>query len=249
MKGKSKASSKAGKISCFAADRRRKGSKKKDDSPPYQSRVESTEGTEEQNAISESEDEETQHQNLIEAVLSTTRKRSAQAQRSEPSLKPSEYNLSKPEGTHVEVGELLSPLKNLKQFRSLQKRLKVVQDGSERLDPPLPKVHADQLQRKAMFVEASNKISEWLPTIKKNREADHLYFTHQEGKPPHPSLNILVESHKPRTPLEKEISQLLSNSEHAVPSPQDGLTAAERRSLERMALQEVRFGMRNFVCR
>jgi U3 small nucleolar RNA-associated protein 14 len=116
----------------------------------------------------------------------------------------------------------------------------VVQDGSERLDPPLPKVHADQLQRKAMFVEASNKISEWLPTIKKNREADHLYFTHQEGKPPHPSLNILVESHKPRTPLEKEISQLLSNSEHAVPSPQDGLTAAERRSLERMALQEAK---------
>ena len=78
----------------------------------------------------------------------------------------------------------------------------------------------------------------------RNREADHLYLTHQEERPPLPSINILAESHEPKTPLEKEIAALLVKSDSASVSKRDGLSKAERRALDRMALEEAKLRRR-----
>ncbi|KAI9207039.1 Utp14 protein-domain-containing protein [Polychytrium aggregatum] len=95
---------------------------------------------------------------------------------------------------------------------------------------PLPKRVQDRLTREAAFAETKKDISKWTPIIKKNREATHLQFPMNEPPAPGVSSSGLVSKFTPETEMEKEIHQILEESQ---------LVEKKQKAFEDMELNKV----------
>uniref|UniRef100_U3DIC0 U3 small nucleolar RNA-associated protein 14 homolog A isoform 1 n=1 Tax=Callithrix jacchus TaxID=9483 RepID=U3DIC0_CALJA len=194
--------------------------------------------------LSESEDEgdgdgERKHQKLLEAISSLDGKnRRKSAERSEASLKVSEFNVSSEgSGEKLVLADLLEPVKTSSFLATVKKQLNRVK-SKKVVELPLNKEKIEQIHREAAFSKTSQILSKWDPVILKNRQAEQLAFPLGKEQPAIAPIEHVLSGWKARTPLEQEIFTLLHKNKQPVTDPL--LTPVEKASLQAMNLEEAK---------
>ncbi|KAL9969211.1 hypothetical protein ACROYT_G021402 [Oculina patagonica] len=205
----------------------------------------------ETNDLSASDEEkdsgdEEKHDKLLKDIKSLSssgkKKQRASQQRSEPNKTVSEFHLStvKDSKQQVDLNDLIGSLNKSNEYGNLKKKLDSMQRNSGTLDVPLPKPEAQKIQRTVAYGETKKDIEKWTPTVKKNREAEHLSFPLKPYQPPVPSVRGISVNFKPRTPLEEEVAAVLRGSAHVLERSNKELTEEEEKALLAMDLEEAK---------
>ncbi|XP_064217314.1 U3 small nucleolar RNA-associated protein 14 homolog A isoform X2 [Aotus nancymaae] len=194
--------------------------------------------------LSESEDEgdgggERKHQKLLEAISSLDGKnRRKLAERSEASLKVSEFNVSSEgSGEKLVLADLLEPVKTSSSLATVKKQLNRVK-SKKTVELPLNKEEIERIHREVAFNKTSQVLSKWDPIVLKNRQAEQLVFPLEKEEPVIAPIEHVLSSWKARTPLEQEIFNLLHKNKQPVTDPL--LTPVEKASLQAMSLEEAK---------
>ncbi|XP_039106725.1 U3 small nucleolar RNA-associated protein 14 homolog A isoform X1 [Hyaena hyaena] len=194
--------------------------------------------------LSPSEDEgdidgERKHQKLLEAISSLDGKnRWKLAERSEASLKVSEFNVtSEGSGEKLVLSDLLGPVKTSSSLAAVKKQLNRVK-SKKTVELPLNKEEVERIHREVAFNKTSQALSKWDPIVLKNRQAEQLVFPLKKEQSAFAPIEHVLSSWKARTPLEQEIFNLLHKNKQPVTDPL--LTPVEKASLKAMSLEEAK---------
>ncbi|XP_044538660.1 U3 small nucleolar RNA-associated protein 14 homolog A [Gracilinanus agilis] len=193
---------------------------------------------------SASEDEEVidgerNHRKLLEKIgYLDGKNRQRLAERSEASLQVSEFNVSN-EGTgeQLDLAELLGPLKPSSSLGTVKKQLKKVKK-KKTVDLPLSKEERERIHREAAYNKISQDMTKWDPVVLKNRRAEQLVFPLEQDGVLDNCIEEVLGGWKARTPLEKEIFNLLHQNKQPLTDPL--LTPVEKESLKAMSLEEAK---------
>ncbi|KAL0082960.1 small-subunit processome [Phycomyces blakesleeanus] len=140
----------------------------------------------------------------------------------------------------IDMNDLMGSFSNEVGFESMRKSLLAL-DGKGKhavkraLDAPLPKRLQDRMERQAAYNEANKEIARWQPTVKKNREADHLTFPMQGAAVEKMSSANLASKFKPETDMEKEIEKALEEAG----MKDEELEEFEALKLNKLSVEEV----------
>ncbi|XP_050633410.1 U3 small nucleolar RNA-associated protein 14 homolog A isoform X2 [Macaca thibetana thibetana] len=194
--------------------------------------------------LSGSEDEgdndgEREHQKLLEAISSLDGKnRRKLAERSEASLKVSEFNVSSEgSGEKLVLADLLEPVKTSSSLATVKKQLNRVK-SKKTVELPLNKEEIERIHREVAFNKTAKVLSKWDPVVLKNRQAEQLVFPLEKEEPAIAPIEHVLSGWKARTPLEQEIFNLLHKNKQPVADPL--LTPVEKASLQAMSLEEAK---------
>uniref|UniRef100_A0A2K6M1C2 UTP14A small subunit processome component n=1 Tax=Rhinopithecus bieti TaxID=61621 RepID=A0A2K6M1C2_RHIBE len=139
--------------------------------------------------LSGSEDEgdndgEREHQKLLEAISSLDGKnRRKLAERSEASLKVSEFNVSSEgSGEKLVLADLLEPVKTSSSLATVKKQLNRVK-SKKTVELPLNKEEIERIHREVAFNKTTQVLSKWDPVVLKNRQAEQLVFPLEKEEP------------------------------------------------------------------
>ncbi|XP_007085501.1 U3 small nucleolar RNA-associated protein 14 homolog A isoform X1 [Panthera tigris] len=194
--------------------------------------------------LSPSEDEgdidgERKHQKLLEAISSLDGKnRWKLAERSEASLKVSEFNVtSEGSGEKLVLSDLLGPVKTSSSLAAVKKQLNRVK-SKKTVELPLNKEEVERIHREVAFNKTSQALSKWDPIVVKNRQAEQLVFPLKKEQSAFAPIEHVLSSWKARTPLEQEVFNLLHKNKQPVTDPL--LTPVEKASLKAMSLEEAK---------
>ncbi|CAO2622368.1 U3 small nucleolar RNA-associated protein 14 homolog A [Lemmus lemmus] len=194
--------------------------------------------------LSASEDEgdsdgERKHQKLLEAIGSLSGKnRWKSVERSEASLKVSEFNVSSEgSGEKLALSDLLEPVKPSSSLTAVKKQLSRVK-SKKTLELPLNKGEVEQIHREVAFSKTSQILSKWDSVVQKNREAEQLVFPLEKEPASFAPIEQAFLDWKARTPLEQEVFNLLQKNKQPVTDPL--LTPVEKASLRAMSLEEAK---------
>ncbi|XP_037678056.1 U3 small nucleolar RNA-associated protein 14 homolog A [Choloepus didactylus] len=194
--------------------------------------------------LSSSEDEgesdgERKHQKLLEAIsLLDGKNRQKLAERSEASLKVSEFNVSS-EGTGEKLVllDLLEPIKTSSSLATVKKQLNRVK-SKKTVELPLNKEEVERIHREVAFNKTSQVLSKWDPIVLKNRKAEQLVFPLKKEQSAFAPIEHVLSGWEARTPLEQEIFNVLHKNKQPVTDPL--LTPVEKASLKAMSLEEAK---------
>ncbi|CAD7682728.1 unnamed protein product [Nyctereutes procyonoides] len=194
--------------------------------------------------LSPSEDEgdidgERKHQKLLEAISSLDGKnRWKLAERSEASLKVSEFNVtSEGSGEKLVLSDLLGPIKTSSSLAAVKKQLNRVR-SKKTLELPLNNEEVERIHREVAFNKTSQALSKWDPIILKNRQAEQLVFPLEKEQSAFAPIEHVLSGWKARTPLEHEVFNILHKNKQPVTDPL--LTPVEKASLKAMSLEEAK---------
>ncbi|CAK7312836.1 U3 small nucleolar RNA-associated protein 14 homolog A [Vulpes lagopus] len=194
--------------------------------------------------LSPSEDEgdidgERKHQKLLEAISSLDGKnRWKLAERSEASLKVSEFNVtSEGSGEKLVLSDLLGPVKTSSSLAAVRKQLNRVR-SKKTLELPLNNEEVERIHREVAFNKTSQALSKWDPIILKNRQAEQLVFPLEKEQSAFAPIEHVLSGWKARTPLEHEVFNILHKNKQPVTDPL--LTPVEKASLKAMSLEEAK---------
>uniref|UniRef100_A0A8C6FJL5 U3 small nucleolar RNA-associated protein 14 homolog A n=1 Tax=Moschus moschiferus TaxID=68415 RepID=A0A8C6FJL5_MOSMO len=194
--------------------------------------------------LSTSEDEgdndgERKHQKLLESVSSLNGKdRQKLAERSEASLKVSEFSVSSEgSGEKLVLSDLLEPVKTSSSLAAVKKQLNRVK-SKKTVELPLHREEIERIHREVAFNKSSQILSKWDPVVLKNRQAEQLVFPLSKPQSAFAPIEHVVSGWKAGTPLEHEIFNLLHKNKQPVTDPL--LTPVEKASLKAMSLEEVK---------
>ncbi|XP_046529760.1 U3 small nucleolar RNA-associated protein 14 homolog A [Equus quagga] len=194
--------------------------------------------------LSTSEDEgdsdgERKHQKLLEAISSLDGKnRRKLAERSEASLKVSEFNVSSEgSGEKLVLSDLLEPGKTSSSLATVKKQLNRVK-SKKTVELPLNKEEVERIHREVAFNKTSQALSKWDPIVLKNRQAEQLVFPLKKEQSAFAPIEHVLSGWKARTPMEQEIFNLLHKNKQPVTDPL--LTPVEKASLRAMSLEEAK---------
>ncbi|XP_055249313.1 U3 small nucleolar RNA-associated protein 14 homolog A [Moschus berezovskii] len=194
--------------------------------------------------LSTSEDEgdndgERKHQKLLESISSLNGKdRQKLAERSEASLKVSEFSVSSEgSGEKLVLSDLLEPVKTSSSLAAVKKQLNRVK-SKKTVELPLHREEIERIHREVAFNKSSQILSKWDPVVLKNRQAEQLVFPLSKPQSAFAPIEHVVSGWKAGTPLEHEIFNLLHKNKQPVTDPL--LTPVEKASLKAMSLEEVK---------
>ena len=194
--------------------------------------------------LSTSEDEgdndgERKHQKLLESISSLNRKdRQKLAERSEASLKVSEFSVSSEgSGENLVLSDLLEPVKTSSSLAAVKKQLNRVK-LKKTVELPLHREETERIHGEVAFNKSSQILSKWDPVVLKNRQAEQLVFPLSKPQSAFASIEHVVSGSKAGTTLEQEILNLLHKNKQLVTDPL--LTPMEKASLKAMSLEEVK---------
>ncbi|EHH31070.1 Serologically defined colon cancer antigen 16 [Macaca mulatta] len=184
-------------------------------------------------------DGEREHQKLLEAISSLDGKnRQKLAERSEASLKVSEFNVSSEgSGEKLVLADLLEPVKTTSSLATVKKQLNRVK-SKKTVELPLNKEEIERIHREVAFNKTAKVLSKWDPVVLKNRQAEQLVFPLEKEEPAIAPIEHVLSGWKARTPLEQEIFNLLHKNKQPVADPL--LTPVEKASLQAMSLEEAK---------
>nr|XP_024644442.1 U3 small nucleolar RNA-associated protein 14 homolog A [Macaca nemestrina] len=184
-------------------------------------------------------DGEREHQKLLEAISSLDGKnRRKLAERSEASLKVSEFNVSSEgSGEKLVLADLLEPVKTSSSLATVKKQLNRVK-SKKTVELPLNKEEIERIHREVAFNKTAKVLSKWDPVVLKNRQAEQLVFPLEKEEPAIAPIEHVLSGWKARTPLEQEIFNLLHKNKQPVADPL--LTPVEKASLQAMSLEEAK---------
>ncbi|XP_007527708.1 U3 small nucleolar RNA-associated protein 14 homolog A [Erinaceus europaeus] len=184
-------------------------------------------------------DGERKHQKFLEAIVSLDGKnRRKLAERSEASLKVSEFNVSSEgSGEKLVLSDLLGPGKASSSLSSVKKQLNRVK-AKKTVELPLHKEEIARIHREVAFNKTSQTLSKWDPIVVKNRQAEQLVFPLNKEPAAFAPIEHTLSGWKARTPLEQEVFNLLNKNKQPVTDPL--LTPMEKASLKAMSLEEAK---------
>lgn len=187
----------------------------------------------------EDSDDERKHQKFLEAISSLDGKtRRNLAERSEASLKVSEFNVnSKGSGERLLLSDLLEPIKASSSLTTVKKQLNRVK-AKKTVELPLSKEEVQRIHREVAFNKTSKTLSKWDPIVLQNRQAEQLVFPLNKDPAGFAPIEHVLTGWKARTPLEQEVFNLLHKNKQPVTDPL--LTPVEKASLKAMSLEEVK---------
>jgi U3 small nucleolar RNA-associated protein 14 len=170
---------------------------------------------------------------LIDSIESKKRRRTGeeegnnkkrQLKERNEAYKESEFNLNTREEDEstkkLSLADLMGTVDDESSFGTLKSGLEALAGKGKNLtrralDAPLPKRVQDRLERTAAASAANEEITKWAPTVKMNREAQHLSFPMQdttvrtqEGK----TSSAMASKFKAETPLEQQIAEALAQA-------------------------------------
>ena len=122
-------------------------------------------------------DGERKHQKLLESISSLNGKdRQKLAERSEASLKVSEFSVSSEgSGEKLVLSDLLEPVKTSSSLAAVKKQLNRVKSKMT-VELPLHREETEWIHREVAFNKSSQILSKWDPVVLKNRQAEQLVF-------------------------------------------------------------------------
>ncbi|KAI8092752.1 small-subunit processome [Halteromyces radiatus] len=136
--------------------------------------------------------------------------------------KENEFNLpaQKPTSagkkTKLDLKDLMGSMDGEVALSELRETVKSMAADSKKqtaLDAPLPQRIQDRIERQAAYKEANKEITRWEPTVKQNREADHLSFPMQESVTQQKlTSSTLASKFVANTDMEKQIEQALQQA-------------------------------------
>ncbi|XP_054438550.1 U3 small nucleolar RNA-associated protein 14 homolog A-like [Pteronotus mesoamericanus] len=184
-------------------------------------------------------DGERKHEQLLEAIsFLDGKKRWKLAERSEASLKVSEFTLSaKGSGERLVLSDLLEPFRASPSLATVRKQLNRV-SAKKTVEVPFTQEEAERAHREAAFREASQALSRWDPVVLKNRRAEQLVFPPRKEQAAFAPMEHVLSGWKAGTPLEQEVFNLLHKNKQPVRDPL--LTPVEKASLKAMSLEEAK---------
>lgn len=161
--------------------------------------------------------------------------------------KESEFNLSTRDeddaSKKLSLADLMDTVEDEASFGSLKSGLESLAGKGKNLsrralDAPLPKRVQDRMERQAALSAATEEISKWQPTVKMNREAEHLQFPMQDTTvTPKESRTsaAMASKFKAETPLEQQIAEALAQAG----MKDEELEAFEALKLNKLTIEEV----------
>ncbi|XP_055292338.1 U3 small nucleolar RNA-associated protein 14 homolog A-like isoform X1 [Moschus berezovskii] len=195
-------------------------------------------------ALSTSGDEgdsagERKHQKLLDSISSLNGKdRQKLAERSEASLKVSEFSVSSEgSGEKLVLSDLLEPVKTSSSLAAVKKQLNRVK-SKKTVELPLHRKEIERIHREVAFNKSSQILSKWDPVVLKNWQAEQLVFPLSKPQSAFAPIEHVVSGWKAGTPLEQEIFNLLHKNKQPVTDPL--LTPVEKASVKAMSLEEVK---------
>nr|XP_012417758.1 PREDICTED: U3 small nucleolar RNA-associated protein 14 homolog A isoform X4 [Odobenus rosmarus divergens] len=160
------------------------------------------------------------------------------AERSEASLKVSEFNVtSEGSGEKLVLSDLLGPVKTSSSLAAVKKQLNRVK-SKKTVELPLNKEEVERIHREVAFNKTSQALSKWDPIVLKNRQAEQLVFPLKKEQSAFAPIEHVLSGWKARTPLEQEVFNLLHKNKQPVTDPL--LTPVEKASLKAMSLEEAK---------
>ncbi len=194
---------------------------------------------------------------LIDSIESKKRRRTGeeegnnkkrQLKERNEAYKESEFNLNTREEDEstkkLSLADLMGTVDDESSFGTLKSGLEALAGKGKNLtrralDAPLPKRVQDRLERTAAASAANEEITKWAPTVKMNREAQHLSFPMQdttvrtqEGK----TSSAMASKCKAETPLEQQIAEALAQAG----MKDEELEEFEALKLNKLTVEEVR---------
>ena len=142
-------------------------------------------------------------------------------QRSEPVAKFNEFALAEigagDDGitkTPVQVMDLVKAIKTKSKVATLEKSVKLAQKRGKKLDAPLEKPQALRVKRIVGYEKAKEELSKWDSVVKGNRKAEQIVYPINQVAIKLPTAEEFSSKFIPKTPLEQQISLLLTGSKH-----------------------------------
>lgn len=191
----------------------------------------------------EDDTDDRKHSQLLDAISSLDgKKKQRLSQRTVLSNQISEFNFtsSKDDASLVKLHELVGSLKESTSHGELKKQLRTIDKSKKTVSTPLPRHEKEKIDRSTAYDTVTEDLSKWDPIVKKNRKADQLQFPLQKQDFRIVSTTQLVKKFQPRTPLERQVAELLQGSECVTHGREQELTPAEQRALKAMDLQEAK---------
>lgn len=161
-------------------------------------------------------------------------KRKAQRVEAHPE---SEFNLVSHQS--VDLNDMLGALKESTSFGTLKRQVERVEKSGLRLDKPQVRADAERAMRAVAYDKAAVEVTKWQPTVKAQREADHVSFPLNAVKSAETSAS-LADKFTPTTLLERQVAEILKSSTAAAESTKSMFTPAEELALQAMTPDEAR---------
>ncbi|KAK9768313.1 hypothetical protein K7432_001115 [Basidiobolus ranarum] len=197
---------------------------------------------------SENEDKDSKLETLDSFISSLGKKKTRKiAKEKTEAYAESEFNL--PARTSavsasrkkIDINDMLGAVEDKSGFSSLKKKIQSLESGGNKGDykdplaAPLPKRVQDKFTREVAYEESKKKISEWVPIVKKNREADHLAFPMSVHAPDNITNASLANKFEATNELEKQVQTVLEESG----IKESNLKEYEELELNKLSVEEV----------
>ncbi|KAL4196932.1 hypothetical protein AMTRI_Chr04g248760 [Amborella trichopoda] len=174
------------------------------------------------------EEDDERHTKMIEAITGMPGNIPQGMKRSKKvvseTLPESEYNLDqKPSdgNTPITIQDLLDPLQDKAGYSNLRKRMQQLEKNATPIQPPLPRVLKERLERKVAYKQSKDDITKWEPIVKKNRVAPTIYFDDNTDVG-FSTVGAVAAKFEPRTDFEKKMATLLTDSKVMEAHREDG---------------------------
>ncbi|KAI8049890.1 small-subunit processome [Syncephalis plumigaleata] len=198
----------------------------------------------------EQDDDEERGNQLVSFVNSLGRngktKRAPQVKERTEVYAESEFNLTLRDSStttgKLSLNDLYGALEDHSGLATLKQSMKAMKSNSSAatglpagtisapLAAPLPKRIQQRYDRQVAYEETSEIISQWEPTVKRNREADHVSFVDRSLSNQKPTSEAMAAQLKPTTDMEKQIHEALVKS---------GMRENEVKEQEELALNKL----------
>lgn len=121
-----------------------------------------------------------------------------------------------------------------------KKQLSQLEKQGTVLSKPMGQSEKAKVQRVVAYEQTSKDLAKWIPSVKTNREADHLSFPLKHESVRQDNSNAgMTEKFVERTALETEVAAVLKASS-AIEQHKQGLTETEQLALKMMSPEEAR---------
>ncbi|GJW40403.1 U3 small nucleolar RNA-associated protein 14 homolog A-like protein [Tanacetum coccineum] len=151
----------------------------------------------------------------------------------------SEYNPSRDvlDGDgRITIDDLLNPLHGKPGFSKIRKDVQRMGRKSMSIQPPLPKPQQEKINRKTTYVFTKERLTDYNPQVKKNREATTMYFN-EDTNLGYNTVGAIAAEFKPRTEFEKKMAAIVNAKDITDAHTQDGAKLLE---LNKVSVEDVK---------
>ncbi|KAF0887817.1 hypothetical protein E2562_004038 [Oryza meyeriana var. granulata] len=136
----------------------------------------------------------------------------------------------------VTIHDLLNNIQGKPGYSKLRKRLQQQEKKPMVVQPPLPKVEREKLERGVVYQASRKEVTKWEPLVKRNREAPTLYFENDLNLGVN-TVGAIASEFKPRNEFEKKMAEIIHSTEMMEAHKNDGAKILE---LNKIDMEDVR---------